>query len=466
MKLDKLRKKTVKKYLSENTNSNKTKDEIKQKFDKKIARIDKLRIVGEEVYLDTDNLNDTNLIIDNDVSNSKRLLYQLDDPALTIIFRYLPLQDKKNCRLVCSQMNTKIMLLDNNLLWKVDMITYMNSLQAQKNVVINSKMKINLILPEQIPRLSHEKKKLKKELKKLIESVGNRIVALIANGAVLDKLSHLLTMQKLNKLFFFQYLELAHHKCTNLKSVLELNSKSVQVLKIENIDLTDTEVVSRPLCNMTSIEISHCNGNAQLAAIFNMSRQSLNRVEIIHIVDTTLFQDLNFEMESLRFLRIASVNNIELTELLQSCSNLRELELSAAGISTKLANNMMSSLTYMKIELIEKTTLPINLINSAGTTLEYLKLGNVKLCPYQDIFIKLAALKTLHLVCCSPEIMAALIKVCPNVEEVWFECVAMQLPLQDWNMLPKLKSINLRCNYDKSALKKSLPKHINLYDIV
>ena len=129
---------------------------------------------------------------------------------------------------------------------------------------------------------------------------------------------------------------------------------------------------------MTSIEISHCNGNAQLAAIFNMSRQSLNRVEIIHIVDTTLFQDLNFEMESLRFLRIASVNNIELTELLQSCSNLRELELSAAGISTKLANNMMSSLTYMKIELIEKTTLPINLINSAATTLEYLKLGNVK----------------------------------------------------------------------------------------
>ena len=89
----------------------------------------------------------------------------------------------------------------------------------------------------------------------------------------------------------------------------------------------------------------------------------------------------------------------------------------------------------------------------------------MKVCPDQDMFIKLAALKTLHLVCCSPEIVAALIKVCPNVE-VWFECVAMQLPLQDWNMLPKLKSINLRCNYDKSALKKSLPKHVNLYDIV
>ena len=55
MKLDKLRKKTVKKYLSENTKSNKTKDEIKQKFDKKICKIDKLRIVGEEVFLDVDN---------------------------------------------------------------------------------------------------------------------------------------------------------------------------------------------------------------------------------------------------------------------------------------------------------------------------------------------------------------------------------------------------------------------------
>ena len=55
MKLDKLRKKTVKKYMSENTKSNKTKDEIKQKFDKKICKIDKLRIVDEEVFLDVDN---------------------------------------------------------------------------------------------------------------------------------------------------------------------------------------------------------------------------------------------------------------------------------------------------------------------------------------------------------------------------------------------------------------------------
>ena len=179
MTLNKLRKKTVKKYMRENPAGPKTKDEVNQKFDKKIHKIDKLRIVdeevfldvdntgivdnsntnkkihkinklrivGEEVFLDTDNINDTDLILNNDVTNSKRLLYQLDDPALTIIFRYLPLQDKKNCRLVCSQMNTKIMLLDNNLLWKVDMITYMNSLQAQKDVVINSKMKINLILP-------------------------------------------------------------------------------------------------------------------------------------------------------------------------------------------------------------------------------------------------------------------------------------------------------------------------------
>ena len=58
MKLDKLRKKTVKKYMYENTKSNKTKDEIKQKFDKKIHKINKLRIVGGEVFLDTDNWND------------------------------------------------------------------------------------------------------------------------------------------------------------------------------------------------------------------------------------------------------------------------------------------------------------------------------------------------------------------------------------------------------------------------
>ena len=55
MKLDKLRKKTVKKYTKENTKSNKTKDEIKQKFDKKIHKINKLRIVDEEVFLDVDN---------------------------------------------------------------------------------------------------------------------------------------------------------------------------------------------------------------------------------------------------------------------------------------------------------------------------------------------------------------------------------------------------------------------------
>ena len=69
MSLNKLRKKTVKKYLSENTKSNKTKDEIKQKFDKKIDKINKLRIVGEEVFLDVDNTG----IVDN----SKQIILQL-----------------------------------------------------------------------------------------------------------------------------------------------------------------------------------------------------------------------------------------------------------------------------------------------------------------------------------------------------------------------------------------------------
>ena len=63
MKLDKLRKKTVKKYLSENTKSNKTKDEIKQKFDKKICKIDKLKIVDVDNTGKVDNRNANNFTI-------------------------------------------------------------------------------------------------------------------------------------------------------------------------------------------------------------------------------------------------------------------------------------------------------------------------------------------------------------------------------------------------------------------
>ena len=246
------------------------------------------------------------------------------------------------------------------------------------------------------------KTKLKKELDNLTTSAGDRIVALITNGAVFDKLSNILTIQKLHKLIVFQDLELTNYKCTNLQSVLELCAKSVRVLKLENIDLRDTEKLSRQMPNMTTIEISHCNGNAQLAAIFRMSSQSVTKVEINHIVDTALFQDLDFEMDCLRSLSIVSIKNIELTSLLQRCCNLKELELSAEGISTKIASNRMSSLTHMRIELIQETTLPINLINSAASTLHSLKLGNVKVCADEDKFVKLLALKTLQLVCCSP----------------------------------------------------------------
>jgi len=410
----------------------------------------------------------------DDVSNSgeaegsgsggqpQRMLHQLDDPALTIIFKYLPLQDKKNCREVSSEMNTKIMLLDSNLLWRVDMMTFLNSLQSQKDVVINSKMKIHLILPEQMPRQTHVKTKLKTALQNLTRSAGDRIVELFANGAVLDKLNNLLNLQKLHKLTVFHDLELANHKCINLKSVLELNAKSVRVLKLENIDLKDTEIPSKPMPNVTTIELNHCKGKAQLAAIFNMSKESVTKVEINHIDDTTFFEDLDFKMDRLKTLSIVSITNIELTSLLQRCCNLKVLELSAEGIATKIANNRMSCLTHIRIELIQETTLPINLINSAAATLDCLKLGNVKLCPEQDLFVKLPKLKTLHLVCCSPDIMAALIKVASNLEEVWFDCLASRLPQQDWKLLPKLKTVKLRCNYNKSALKKSLPKHVKL----
>ena len=67
MTLNKLRKKTVKKYMRENPAGPKTKDEIKQKFDKKIHKINKLRIVGEEVFLDVDNTG----IVDNTNTNKK-----------------------------------------------------------------------------------------------------------------------------------------------------------------------------------------------------------------------------------------------------------------------------------------------------------------------------------------------------------------------------------------------------------
>ena len=61
MTLNKLRKKTVKKYFRENPAGPKTKDELNQKFDKKIDKINKLRIVDEEVFLDVDNTG----IVDN-----------------------------------------------------------------------------------------------------------------------------------------------------------------------------------------------------------------------------------------------------------------------------------------------------------------------------------------------------------------------------------------------------------------
>ena len=47
--------------MRENPAGPKTKDEVNQKFDKKIYKIKKLRIVGEEVFLGIDNTG----IVDN-----------------------------------------------------------------------------------------------------------------------------------------------------------------------------------------------------------------------------------------------------------------------------------------------------------------------------------------------------------------------------------------------------------------
>ena len=55
--------------MRENPAGPKTKDEVNQKFDKKIHKINKLRIVGEEVFLDVDNTG----IVDN----SKQIILQL-----------------------------------------------------------------------------------------------------------------------------------------------------------------------------------------------------------------------------------------------------------------------------------------------------------------------------------------------------------------------------------------------------
>ena len=55
--------------MKENSGVDKTKDELNQKFDKKIRKINKLRIVGEEVFLDVDNTG----IVDK----SKQIILQL-----------------------------------------------------------------------------------------------------------------------------------------------------------------------------------------------------------------------------------------------------------------------------------------------------------------------------------------------------------------------------------------------------
>ena len=68
MTLNKLRKKTVKKYMRENPAGPKTKDELNQKFDKKIHKIKKLRIVGEEVFLDVD-IDNTGIVDNNKIRN-------------------------------------------------------------------------------------------------------------------------------------------------------------------------------------------------------------------------------------------------------------------------------------------------------------------------------------------------------------------------------------------------------------
>merc|ERR1712168_291873 len=76
MTLNKLRKKTVKKYFIENPAGPKTKDEVNQKFDKKIHKIKKLRIVGEEVFLDVDNTESIDVQSSEEKQNSPSEQYK------------------------------------------------------------------------------------------------------------------------------------------------------------------------------------------------------------------------------------------------------------------------------------------------------------------------------------------------------------------------------------------------------
>jgi len=394
-------------------------------------------------------------------ADTKIMLYDLDDLALISIFKHLSLQDRQNCREVCPELNSKIMMLDSNLCWRLDILSFVQFPQSDKDVILNSTMKINLVLPPEMPS---KQTQLKRELRNLVESAGHRIVALHASADILDRLYNILNITTVQKMSIFYDLELDAYKCKHLNSVMQLNCGNLKVVTLENIDLTQDDCLNKQqlMPKMTAIKISHCHGNSQLAALFNRSRHSVEKIEINHIVDIGLFNDFDFEMKRLRKLRIMSINRIELTSMLQNCTNLKELVLCAETISTQLAVNQMNSLTHIRVTLIhEVTSLPVNLINSAALHLHDLKLGNIKTCPNPHMLVKLQDLKALHLVCCSSEVMAAIIKASSNIEELCFDCSAYKLPAQDWTMLPKLKILRLRCNYAYS-LRKSLPKHVKI----
>jgi len=429
-------------------------------------------IENDEKKIDTANENDTEMVVNSTDKNTEMIenhyddpapimLHDLDDLALISIFRYLSLQDRKNCREVCSNLNRKIMMLDSNLCWRLDITNYIQYSQSDKDVIINSNMKINLMLPQEMPS---KQTQLKRELRSLIDSAGHRIVALHASADILDRLYKMLNITTVQKMSIFFDLELEAYKCKHLSSVLEQNSPNLRFVTLENIDLTQDFCLKKDvkMPKMTSIKISHCHGNAQLATLIHRGRHNVGKIEINHITDIGLFNDLDFEMPKLKKLRIMSINRLDLTSLLQNCTNLKEFVLCAESVSTQLADNQLNSLTHIRITLIhEETSLPMNLINSAAKPLHDLKLGNIKTCPNPHLIAKLQDLKALHLVCCSDQVMASLIKVSTNIEELCFDCSAYKLPRQDWGLLTKLRRLKLRCNYAYS-LRKSLPKHVKI----
>ena len=91
---------------------------------------------------------------------------------------------------------------------------------------------------------------------------------------------------------------------------MQLNSQNLKFVTLENVDLSKDECLKKDvqMPKLTSIKISHCHGNAQLATLIHRGRHNVGKIEINHITDIGLFNDLDFEMQKMKKLRIMSIN--------------------------------------------------------------------------------------------------------------------------------------------------------------